>query len=229
MKEDFVSVEKFERTIADFFGAPYAVATDCCTNAIELSLRISNQSFETKTFSNISPRLRTNSIVSGEIKVPVYTYLSVPFMLKKNNWEFKFTDEEWVGYYHLTERVVDAAVYWKRDGYVPGTLMCISFFRKKHLSTDRGGIILLDNKDDYEHLIKLTYDGRDRTDTPYYKQKINMGYHYNMTNDKAELGLKNFEIVKDKEPDPRRKWDWYSPITEITTVFENEDIIPSTK
>ena len=56
-----------------------------------------------------------------------------------------------------------------------------------------------------------------------------MGYHYYMTNDKAELGLKNFEIVKDKEPDPRRKWDWYSPITEITTVFENEDIIPSTK
>ena len=225
MKSDFVAVEKFERTIADFFGAPYGVATDCCTNALELSLRISNDYTETKSISNVTPKIRTNSF-SQDIKVPVHTYLSVPYMLKKNGWNFQFTDEKWEDYYHLTKRVVDAAVYWKRDGYKPGTLMCISFFRKKHLSTDRGGIILLDNKDEYEQLIKLTYDGRDRTDEPYYHQKLDMGYHYYMTPDRAELGLKNFEIVKDKLPDPKRNWDWYSPITEITTVFKNENIIP---
>ena len=29
-------VDKLEKTIAEFFGAPYALATDCCTHAIEL-------------------------------------------------------------------------------------------------------------------------------------------------------------------------------------------------
>ena len=31
-------VESFEKDIADFYGSPYAVATDCCTHAIELCL-----------------------------------------------------------------------------------------------------------------------------------------------------------------------------------------------
>ena len=35
-------VDLFEQKIAGFFGAPYAVATDCCTHALELSLRLLN-------------------------------------------------------------------------------------------------------------------------------------------------------------------------------------------
>ena len=35
----FEIVKKFERSIASFFGAPYAVAVDSCTHGIELSLR----------------------------------------------------------------------------------------------------------------------------------------------------------------------------------------------
>ena len=37
---NFETVKEFEKQIAKFYGAPYAVATDCCTHAIELSLRI---------------------------------------------------------------------------------------------------------------------------------------------------------------------------------------------
>ena len=33
-------VIKFEKTIAKFFGAPYGVAVDCCTNALELCFRL---------------------------------------------------------------------------------------------------------------------------------------------------------------------------------------------
>ena len=36
----FEAVEKFEKNIADWFGAPYAVAVDSCTHGIELSLRL---------------------------------------------------------------------------------------------------------------------------------------------------------------------------------------------
>jgi len=35
----FEYVTEFESQIADFFGAPYAVATDSCTHALELCLR----------------------------------------------------------------------------------------------------------------------------------------------------------------------------------------------
>jgi dTDP-4-amino-4,6-dideoxygalactose transaminase len=28
-------VDKFEKLVANFYGAPYAVAVDCCTHAIE--------------------------------------------------------------------------------------------------------------------------------------------------------------------------------------------------
>ena len=35
----FEYVSEFESQIAEFFGAPYAVATDSCTHALELCLR----------------------------------------------------------------------------------------------------------------------------------------------------------------------------------------------
>ena len=35
----FKIVESFERAIADFYGAPYGVAVDCCTHGIELCIR----------------------------------------------------------------------------------------------------------------------------------------------------------------------------------------------
>ena len=35
----FKVITDFEKQIALFFGAPYAVAVDCCTHAIELCLR----------------------------------------------------------------------------------------------------------------------------------------------------------------------------------------------
>ena len=35
----FEAVSKFEKKVAEFYGAPYAVAVDCCTHALELCLR----------------------------------------------------------------------------------------------------------------------------------------------------------------------------------------------
>ena len=40
---NFETVQEFEKQIAKFYGAPYAVATDCCTHAVELCLRIECQ------------------------------------------------------------------------------------------------------------------------------------------------------------------------------------------
>ena len=55
----FEVIKNFENKIAEFFGAPYAVAVDCCTHGIELCLLYQNLSY---------------------ISVPKRTYISIPFL-----------------------------------------------------------------------------------------------------------------------------------------------------
>ena len=103
--------------------------------------------------------------------------------------DLEWKDEAWLDYYYLTDNIVDAAVLWKKESYVPGTFMCVSFQFKKHLSLGRGGVILLDDKRKAEQLKKMSYDGRS-PDTPWATQNIDsMGYHYYMTPETANLGL----------------------------------------
>lgn len=183
----FEIIKKFEQEIADFFGSPYAVAVDCCTHGVELSLRLTGDK---------------------KIKVPKRTYISIPFLSNKLNIDMEWEDNNWIDYYYLTERVVDAAVLWKKDSYIPGTLMSVSFQFQKHLSLGRGGVILTDNLDDAITLKRMSYDGR-TPDKLWREQNIDMmGYHYYMTPETAELGLSKLNDAINKEP---RQWvidDW---------------------
>ena len=164
----FDIVNTFENRIADFFGAPYAVSTDCCTHAVELCLRYKQV---------------------NQAKCPKNTYLSIPMTFSKLNIKWNFAKDRWKEYYYITDEIIDAATMWRQYSYIPGTFMCISFQYKKHLSLGRGGVILLDNKEDRDALIKRGYDGRHR-DAPWAEQDIStMGYHYYMTPETAQLGL----------------------------------------
>lgn len=86
--------------------------------------------------------------------------------------------------------------------------MCVSFQYKKHLSLGRGGIILTDNKDAAIILKKMSYDGR-LSNIPWREQNIQIvGYHYYMTPEIAELGIKK---LPDAIQTPPKKWvvtDW---------------------
>ena len=176
-------VIEFERLIANFYNAPYAVAVDCCTHAIELCLRLTKP---------------------NNVTCPAHTYLSVPMTLKKPDINFEFADTKWNDFYFIgNTNIVDAAVYWRRNGYVPNTMMCLSFQFKKHLNLGRGGMILLDNYDDYVMLKKLRYDGRE-DDLPWAEQDIDtLGYHYYMTPETAQAGIFRFVSAEVTEP---RKW-----------------------
>jgi dTDP-4-amino-4,6-dideoxygalactose transaminase len=175
----FDIVSQFEEKIADFYGAPYAVATDCCTHAIELCLRYTK---------------------SNNLTIPTHTYLSIPMTAMKLNLNWQWNDSIWENYYYITENIIDAAVLWKPNSYIPNTYMCVSFQFKKHLSLGRGGIILLDNLQAKNDLIKLSYDGRHR-DAPWPAQSIDsLGYHYYMTPETAQLGLNKLEDAIIKQP-----------------------------
>lgn len=187
---NFDVVSAFENKISEFFNSKYAVAVDSCTHGLELCLRYTN---ETK------------------LNVPKRTYLSVPFLAEKIGLEREWRDEKWEDYYTLNygdKRIIDAAVLWKKNSYIPNTFMCISFQYQKHLSLGRGGIILMDNEVDYISLKKMSYDGR-LPNVPWRNQDIDtVGFHYYMTPETAQLGLNKLQTAIDTLP---RQWvvtDW---------------------
>tara|TARA_B100000902_G_C27244523_1_gene881863 strand:- start:544 stop:1143 length:600 start_codon:yes stop_codon:yes gene_type:complete len=178
----FEKIELFEKKVASFFGAPYGIAVDCCTHGIELCLR-------------------QQSIKS--ITVPKRTYLSIPMLASKLNIKLKWKDEDWKDYYYIGDtNIIDAAVLWRKKSYIENTFMCVSFQFQKHLSLGRGGIILTDNIDSALELKKMSYDGRD-PQIPWRSQNIeNLGYHYYMNPEIAEIGLQKLDkaiITKPKQ------------------------------
>jgi dTDP-4-amino-4,6-dideoxygalactose transaminase len=187
---NFEVVSTFENKISEFFGASYAVAVDSCTHGLELCLRHTN---ETK------------------INVPKRTYLSVPFLAEKIGLKREWRDDDWEKYYTINygdKRIIDAAVLWEKNSYIPNTFMCISFQYQKHLSLGRGGVILIDNESDYISLKKMSYDGR-LPNIPWRDQDIDtVGFHYYMTPETAQLGLDKLQTAIDTPP---RQWvvtDW---------------------
>jgi len=170
---NFNVVSTFEIKISEFFGSKYAIAVDSCTHGLELCLRYTK---ETK------------------INIPKRTYLSVPFLAEKIGLQREWRDEDWEDYYTLNygnKRIIDAAVLWRKNSYIPNTFMCISFQYQKHLS-----------------LKKMSYDGR-IPNVPWRDQDIDtVGFHYYMTPETAKLGLDKLQTAIDTPP---RQWvvtDW---------------------
>jgi len=202
----FEKVNEFEAQLASFFGAKYAVAFDSCTHGLECVLRMKKVK---------------------EINAPVRTYISIPMLAKKLDIICNWVHEEWQDYYELAPSIYDAAVLWKKNGFIPGSYMGLSFQFQKHLSLGRGGAILLDDFNDYELLKRMSYDGRIPS-VPWRDQVINVeGYHYYMSPETAELGLNKLGEAKRREP---RVWvysDW--PNISNFPIFLNDKRFIDTK
>lgn len=195
---DFNTVVEFEKKIAEFFGSPFAVAVDSCTHGIELCLR----------YNNVK-----------SINVPKQTYISIPFLAKKLNLGLEWRTQNWKDFYYISYSVIDAAVLWRPNSYVPKTFMSISFQYQKHLSLGRGGMILTDNQEASIKLKKMSYDGR-LPNIPWKEQNIDMvGYHYYMTPEIAEEGLVKLPTAILNKP---KEWtinDW--PDLTKMEIFKN--------
>lgn len=183
--ESWQVVDYFERLLATYFDAPFAVAVDSCTHALELCLRLSS--------------------ISECLAVPAQTYMSVPMMLDKLSMPYRLLDIEWEKYYALSENILDAATLWEPKSYIPGHMMCISFQFKKTLPIGRGGMILLDDEIRFEKLQRMVRDGRDRKKTQWQDAVTELGYHYYMTPEDAARGIYLFNLIKDL---PTKIWSY---------------------
>ena len=184
----FQAVIDFENAIAEFYGAPFAVAVDSCTHSLELCLRYQKV---------------------DKFTVPTRTYLSVAFLGDKIGIDWDWKEEDWVDYYYLGgTNIIDAAVLWKKNSYIPNTFMCLSFQFQKHLNLSKGGMILTDDKEARDELKRMSYDGRE-PDIPWRDQNIkSKGYHYYMTPETAQIGLEKLSDAIKRKP---KQWvleDW---------------------
>ena len=161
MQQNHKTITKFEQALAEFTGAPYAVAVDCCTHAIELCFRML--------------QIRSCSFSA-------YTYLSVPMTMNLLGIDYKLLDEQWLDEYQFYNTPIwDSARCLKPKMYRPNTYQCLSFGPSKPVNNIRGGAILCDNTNDYKKLKTMSYDGRDPTVARWYEQKeFSQGFHYMM-------------------------------------------------
>jgi hypothetical protein len=170
-------VDIWERKVADYWGAKYAISTDCCSHAIFLSLQY------LLSTGDLEP--------STEVIVPRHTYVSVPMQILHSGLKVRFKDISWTGYYRFDPTpVIDAAVMWEEGGYIKDSLMCLSCQIKKAIPIGRGGIILTDNSNAAQWLKLASYDGRDLT-TPYDTSgHVKMiGWHYYQTPEDCARGI----------------------------------------
>lgn len=177
-------IDIFERKVAEFAGCKYAIAVDCCTHAIELSLRYLISIGELKK--------------KKDIGIPAHTYISIPQMINRLGLSCVYHNDPWTGVYQLQgSRVYDGATRWTEMMFTGGNaLHCVSFQIKKTLCIGKGGMILTDDEAAYNWLKLARYDGRDMSipyDQPGHVKMI--GYHYYMEPESAARGLLLMEKI----------------------------------
>lgn len=164
-------IRQFERTIAKYCGASYGVAVESCTAALTLCLL----------------RLGVK-----EVTVPKKTYFSVPMSVLHVGGSVKYVDLKWRGAYQLKPYpIIDSAMRFKKDMYIPGMFHCLSFHYAKHIPIGRGGMILTDNRKAAEWFRVMRNDGRLEIPKEMDRVKEN-GCNYYMTPEQAARGLSLF-------------------------------------
>ena len=184
----FSVVRDFERAVADYTGAPYAVAVNSCTNALFLCCRY---------------------LGVTEVCIPKHTYVGVPMSIINAGGKVRFDDREWRGSYSLDPYpVFDSARRFTSNQY-RGGFECVSFHVAKILGIDQGGAILHEDEKADRWFRKARFDGRtegvhpkeDRFDTP--------GWHCYLSPPLAAQGLwrlnylpkNNEDLPNDDYPD----------------------------
>jgi len=177
----YTIVNLFEKEVADYTGAPYAVAVNSCTSALFLSLKY---------------RTRKDYIVS----IPKYTYKSVADAIVSSGCKIHWLDKVWTGVYELEPfNIWDAAKRFTSGMYSGGD-MCLSFHGRKILNIGEGGMILTDNKKADMWYRLARFNGRHEVN--YYDDTFAMiGWKMNMAPEQAARGLTLMNFIKRNNPD----------------------------
>lgn len=174
MKTVYDITNEFEKRLADYTGAPYAVCLDNQSNGLFLALMY-------------------EKVVGKTITIPERTYPSVPCEIIHAGAKVNFDPVEGKtlkGAYQLKpSRVWDSALRFTADMYLPNTHMCISFTGPyKHFKLSKGGAILTDDHQAYLWFKRARYSGR--RECSYHDDHFDMlGWNFYMMPELATRGL----------------------------------------
>ena len=193
--------EDFERELARYTGAKYAVAVDNGTNALFLCLMY-------------------EGVKGREITIPARTYPSVPCAIIHAGARVKFdcpSLSTLKGAYGLRPtKVVDSALRFTCNMYVPKHHMCLSFTGPyKHLKLGKGGAILTDDYKAYLWFKRARYSGR--RECSYHDDNFDMlGWNFYMMPEIAARGLLLMAQFYDIAGNPRENEDIELPYPDLS-------------
>jgi dTDP-4-amino-4,6-dideoxygalactose transaminase len=166
--------EDFEKALADYTGAPYAITVDNQSNALFLALIYIGVKDQT-------------------ITIPNRTYPSVPCEIIHAGAKVNFRHVEGKtikGAYRLEPTSVwDSALRFTADMYIPGQYMCLSFTGPyKHFKLSKGGCILTDSYEAMLWFKRARFSGR--RECSYHEDHFDMlGWNFYMMPELAARGL----------------------------------------
>lgn len=206
MFNPFQIVKDFEAALCEYTGAPYAVTTTSCTDAIKLAVAYHVQ--KSRWLATEDDRLLHWG--RPQIEIPKHTYVGVPMAIIHAGGQLTFRNEEWTGLYRLKPlRVWDSARWFTTGIYrdvgrtfthdekrrvltdTPGSrsMVCVSFHWSKTLGIQQGGAILHDNADADRWLRMARFDGRQEAVHPKDQKEWIIGHHCYMAPETAAAGL----------------------------------------
>lgn len=189
LSDPFELVDLFEKKVASFCGAKYAVSLDCATNGLFLSLKWYKAEGTT-------------------VIIPSRTWISVPNVILRVGAKIEFEDIDWDKSYQLKPYpIYDSAVCFNKGMHIKDTVTVVSFHIRKPLPISKGGCVLTDDYQMWKWLKTISNNGRnlDHTQTKfvmYQDDKITMKNTYNMymEPEKCALGLDILNELNDVNP-----------------------------
>ena len=184
-------LKDFENEISKYCGSKFAIGVDNASNGLFLCLKFIGVEGQT-------------------ITIPNRTYLSVPCSIIHAGAHVKFDNQHSTvignklkGQYKLEPFPVwDSALTFRKNMYIPGQFMCLSFSGPhKFLKLGKGGMILTDDDEAHEWLKKARYSGRNEGGDHLTDTLDVIGWNYYLLPDIAARGLALMPGVKDYNED----------------------------
>ena len=178
MSDPFEVVRQFERALCEYTGAPFAVTTTSCTDALKLAVAWHLQNDR-------------GSFPRQAIDIPKRTYVGVPMAIIHAGGRPTFRDEKWSADYQLKPLPVWDSARWFTSGMynLSKQFVCVSFHWSKTLGIQQGGAILHDSPEADRWLRMARFDGRQEGVAPKDQKEWIIGHHCYMAPETAAAGL----------------------------------------
>ena len=243
-------VDRFEKSVCDFTGAKYALATITATAAIHLALRVlgikKDDLVLASSFTfigsvspvlyqgaqlcfidsheqswNVSPVLLEKAIKKATKKPKALILTHLYGQSADLEKIVKICKEHNIYLIEDAAESLGATFNGKQTGSF-GDIGIYSFNGNKILSTSGGGMLVSDKQDWIDKA--RFYATQAKEDAPYYEHK-ELGYNYRMSNVLAAIGVAQMEVLQDRVDKCREIFRWYQEeLCEIEEIHFMEEL-----